>query len=101
MILVWPEGRSQRFGFSANRWLIVKCCVQRMPGESGAFNPHGKIAHASKDRQSTKLVRFALFVQAAGHHAMKFIEKEFGLLLALSLHRLGHQIGRASCRERV
>ncbi len=91
--LVWQRGRSQRSVFSANNWLIVKRRVQCMPGETGAFDPHGKVAHAGKDLQSAKLVRFALFVQAAGHHAMEFIEEKFRFSLVLSFHRLGHHAG--------
>src|SRR5438094_216567 len=43
-----------------------------MPGESGTFDPHWKIAHAGKDRQSTKQVRFFLFVQATDHLCTSF-----------------------------
>ena len=42
--------------------------VKSVPGEAGAFYASRKFANAGKDRQTTEIIFFGLFVELAADH---------------------------------
>jgi len=68
--------------------------AQRVPGEAGAFDAGGELAHAGEDFQAAQVVLFGFGVEVAFDHPVEFVEHHFGLLLRLALNGGGHHRGR-------
>jgi hypothetical protein len=58
--------------------------AQRVPGEAGAFDAGGELAHASEDFQEAQMVLFGFGVEAAFDHPVEFVDHHFGLLFRLA-----------------
>lgn len=103
-LMTWRPSRNMQewfdWSFSRGGFLVIQCGMHRVPRKRGAFHAHWKLAHSRKYRQVAETVRRGLFIQFAGNHAVKLAEKFLRLLLALSLHGLGHHAG-SGLRDRT
>ena len=91
-----PAGsRSTCVSFSRGLFLVVQCGMHCVPREGGTFHTHGKLAYAREYLQIAEVIGRTFFIQFTGNHGMKLAEEFLRLLLALSLHRLGHHARRS------
>jgi hypothetical protein len=95
--MTWRPSRNLQewfdWSFSRGGFLIIQCGMHRVPRQRGAFHANRKLAHAREYLEVAEIIRRGVFIQFAGHHAMKLAEEFLRLLLAFSLHCLSHHAG--------